>query len=75
MMAGSFVAVEPWERAIGRLERIRLVTKADIVRVANKYLGPDRIVVYRRNAKPEIPKSPSPPSLTSRSTPPGNRLS
>ncbi|MEK7234595.1 MAG: insulinase family protein [Elusimicrobiota bacterium] len=56
MMAGSFVAVETWERAIGRLERIRLVTKADIVRVANKYLGPDRIVVYRRNTKSDTPK-------------------
>ncbi len=56
LMAGSFVAVEPWERAASRLDRIRKITKADIVRVANKYLGLDRIVVYRRNAKPEIPK-------------------
>jgi predicted Zn-dependent peptidase len=55
-MAGSFVSVEPWERAVGRLDRIRKTTKADVVRVANKYLGPDRIVVYRRDAKPEIPK-------------------
>ncbi|MDD5302342.1 MAG: insulinase family protein [Elusimicrobia bacterium] len=56
LMAGSFIAVEPWERATGRLDRIRKITKADVVRVANKYLGPDRIAVYRRDAKPEIPK-------------------
>ncbi|MBI4060591.1 MAG: insulinase family protein [Elusimicrobia bacterium] len=56
LMAGSFVAAEPWERAIGRLNRIRGVTKADVVRAANKYLGPDRIAVYRRDAKPEVPK-------------------
>ena len=56
LMAASFIEVEPWERAVGRLDRIRKVTKADVVRVANKYLGADRIVVYRRDAKPEVPK-------------------
>jgi predicted Zn-dependent peptidase len=52
----SFAAVEPWERAVGRLERLRRVTKDDVVRVARKYMGDDRVVVYRRNAKPEIPR-------------------
>ena len=56
LMVNSFLSLEPWERAVGRLDRIRKVTKADVVRVANKYLGTDRIVVYRRDAKPEIPK-------------------
>ena len=56
LLAASFVSLEPWERAAGRLDRIRKVTKADVVRVANKYLGADRVAVYRRNAKPEIPK-------------------
>ena len=56
MMASSFVSVEPWERTIGRLDRMRKITKADVVRVANKYLTSDRIVVYRRDAKPEVPK-------------------
>jgi predicted Zn-dependent peptidase len=56
LMAASFIAVEPWERSVGRLDRIRAVTKADVVRVANKYLGSDRIVVYRRDAKPDVPK-------------------
>jgi predicted Zn-dependent peptidase len=52
----SFVSLEPWERAAGHLERLRRVTKDDVVRVARKYLGGDRVVVYRRNAKPEIPR-------------------
>ena len=55
-MIRSFVSLEPWERTSGRLERLRRVTKDDVVRVARKYLGGDRIVVYRRNAKPEIPR-------------------
>jgi predicted Zn-dependent peptidase len=53
-MTQSFAAVEPWPRAAGRLGRLRRVTKQDVVRVARKYLGDDRVVVYRRNAEPEI---------------------
>jgi len=60
MMSGSFVAVVPWERTVGHLDRLRKITKADVVRVANKYLGPDRITVYRRDAKIEAPKMSKP---------------
>ena len=56
LMADSFLALEPWDRAVDRLERIRKITKADVVRVAKKYLSSDRVVVYRRDAKPEIVK-------------------
>lgn len=55
MMSGNFVSLETWERTAGRLERLRKVTKADVVRVAKSYLGADRVVVQRRNGKPEIP--------------------
>lgn len=55
IMAGNFTANVPWERTLGRLERLRKVTKADVVRVAKQYLGGDRVVVIRRNGKPAIP--------------------
>jgi predicted Zn-dependent peptidase len=55
-MVGSFIAYEPWEKTVARLERLRRVTKEDVVRAAGKYLGPDRVVVFRRNGKPVIPK-------------------
>lgn len=55
-MTDSFVSIEPWDRTVRRLERLRKVTKDDVVRVARKYLGDSRVVVYRRNAKPEIPR-------------------
>ncbi len=55
LMAANFVSLEPWERTVGRLERMRKVTKADVVRVAKLYLGGDRIVVSRRAAKPVVP--------------------
>ena len=55
-MVESFVSLEPWERTVERLDRLRRVTKDDVVRVARTYLGPDRVVVFRRDGKPEISK-------------------
>jgi predicted Zn-dependent peptidase len=63
LMAANFTEQEPWERASGRLDRLRKVTKADVVRVAKQYLGGDRVVVFRRNGKPAIP-SIAKPSFT-----------
>ncbi|MDE2293354.1 MAG: insulinase family protein, partial [Elusimicrobia bacterium] len=54
-MADSFADRESWAHRAERLERLRKVTKADVIRVANKYLGDDRVVVYRRKGKPDIP--------------------
>ncbi|MFI5347511.1 MAG: M16 family metallopeptidase [Elusimicrobiota bacterium] len=55
-MVNSFIAFEPWPKTASRLERLRRVTKDDVVRVARRYIGPDRVVVFRRDGKPEIPK-------------------
>ncbi|MFA6316305.1 MAG: insulinase family protein [Elusimicrobiota bacterium] len=55
LMADSFQDHETWERTAGRMERLKAVTKDDVLRVARQYLGEDRVVVLRRNAKPELP--------------------
>ena len=55
MMASNFTGLETWTRTAERLDRLRKVTKADVLRVAKQYLGGDRIVVLRRAGKPEIP--------------------
>lgn len=54
-MVMSFLANEEWSRAAGRLDRLRKVTRADVLRVAAKYLGPDRVIAYRRAGKPDLP--------------------
>ncbi|MFH1723373.1 MAG: insulinase family protein [Elusimicrobiota bacterium] len=59
-ISDAFVSYEEWPRRVDRLKRIRAVSKADVVRVANKYLGADRVAVLRRKAKPEIPSMPKP---------------
>ncbi len=59
-MAMSFVAVDEWAHAAGRLDRLRRVTKADVVRVANALLGADRVVAVRHHGKPNSPVIPKP---------------
>ncbi len=54
-MAFSFLRFEEWERSSRWIARLRAVTKADVVRVAARYLGADRVVAYRRHGKPELP--------------------
>ncbi|MFA6030942.1 MAG: insulinase family protein [Elusimicrobiota bacterium] len=51
----AFIHGEEWEHAVTRLERLRRVTKADVLRVAGTYLGEGRVVAFRRRGKPEIP--------------------
>jgi len=54
-MAMSFLSFQEWPRTAGRLERIKKVTRADVLRVAEKYLGDGRVAAYRRRGKPELP--------------------
>lgn len=55
-MAGSFSDYEEWSRTVEWLDRLRAVRKEDVTRVARKYLGGDRVVACRRNAKPDLPR-------------------
>lgn len=54
-MYSAFLQFDDWSSRSKRLERLRKVTKEDVVRVANAYLGEGRVVIYRRKGKPEIP--------------------
>ncbi|MBI3288822.1 MAG: insulinase family protein, partial [Elusimicrobia bacterium] len=58
-MLRSYVAGEEWRRSAQDVERLRRVTRDDVIRVARAYLGGDRAVVYRRKGvttRPEIAK-------------------
>lgn len=63
-MMDAFVMAQPWDEYRHHLDRLRAVTKADIVRVANTYLGDAYAAVYRRQGTPEIPDIKA-PKLTS----------
>ncbi len=55
-MTEAFIHAQPWAWKVNEIERMRRLSKDDVVKAAQKYFGPDYVVVYRRTGKPEIPK-------------------
>jgi predicted Zn-dependent peptidase len=55
-MTDAFVTYRDWDRYVERLERLRKVTKADVVAAAKKYLGKDHVAIWREKGKTDIPK-------------------
>ncbi len=56
MMLESFIADEQWESSISQLDRMRKVTKADVMRVAKQYLGTGMLVVKKVKGQESPPK-------------------
>lgn len=54
-MAESFASFEDWAREVGHLDRLRKLTREDVLRVAKKYIGEDRAVVRRVKGKQDLP--------------------
>ena len=59
-MMESYILRTPWAKVVAHTDRLRAVTKADVIRVAKKYLGDDRVVVYRRHGEHSPPAIPKP---------------
>jgi predicted Zn-dependent peptidase len=56
VMTGAFAGHREWSDLLAREAAFEKVTRDDVIRVAKKYLGPDLVVVARREGKPDIPK-------------------
>lgn len=59
-MAFSFINGMQWRDVLAQDAALAAVTRDDVVRVANTYLGDDRVVVYRRRGTHDFPKIPKP---------------
>ena len=62
-MTRAFIAHTPWEQAAQRIERLRKVTREDVMRVANEYLTDNLVVIRRQQGSHEPPKI-TKPSIT-----------
>lgn len=62
-MADAFISQRAWSEVVAAPERLRSVTRDDVIRVANKYLGDAPVVVKRVNGKFTAEKVPK-PSIT-----------
>jgi predicted Zn-dependent peptidase len=56
MMERAFLDGEDWHDVVSRLQRMRQVTKADIVRVARRYLTDDHLVIRKVKGTAITPK-------------------
>jgi len=52
----AYIGRRTWKAVLERDARLQRVTKADVVVAANRYLGEDFAVVYRRRGTPALPK-------------------
>lgn len=69
----AFISGEPWADVVASLPRLDKITKADIVRVANTYLGPQNYAaIAKRQGQPKdelkIAKAKLTPLMTNRDT-------
>ena len=55
MLRDTFLSFVEWEVTERTIEDLERQTKEDIVRVANKYLGPNYVAGYRVDAQHELP--------------------
>ncbi|MBM3262300.1 MAG: insulinase family protein [candidate division Zixibacteria bacterium] len=54
-MRASYLSFEEWDHAVAGLDRMAKLTKADVVKVANKYFGADYVAGYRLNGQHTVP--------------------
>lgn len=54
-MREAFLTYSDWEDHVYEIRRMEKVTKEDVVRVANKYLGDDYVAVRRIDEQHEVP--------------------
>ncbi len=65
MFVNAFVNGQEWGEVVERMNNIDKVTKEDVVRVANKYLGPDNYVaIYKRQGDDPNEMKIAKPALT-----------
>jgi len=56
LMEAAFIDGRDWPDAVGLIDQMRKITKADVVRVANRYLTHDLLVVRKVKSKEAPPK-------------------
>ncbi len=56
LMESSFILGEDWKDVVTKIERMKKITKADILRVAKQYLTKDVLVLKKVKGKPDSEK-------------------
>ncbi|MBI3417271.1 MAG: insulinase family protein [Verrucomicrobia bacterium] len=54
-MHEAFIAFEDWDHSVDEIARMEKLTKADVVRVANKFFGTNLVAAYRLDEQHKVP--------------------
>ena len=60
----AFINRQDWEQAVGQIDRISKMTKAEIVAFANKYLNDNYVCVYKEQGVDTSIKKVEKPAIT-----------
>ena len=55
VMRESFLAFQDWDRTVGEIARMEQVSKAKIVKIANRYFGENYVAGYRIDEQHDVP--------------------
>ena len=55
LMRDSFLAFRSWDYTVAEIARMEKLTKADVVRVANRYFGGNYVAGYRLDGQHQVP--------------------
>jgi predicted Zn-dependent peptidase len=63
-MVDAFITQQSWENYIGELDRMKSVTKEELIAFANKYLTNDYVIVFKREGEDKKVMKVDKPSIT-----------
>ncbi|HEY0193347.1 MAG TPA: insulinase family protein, partial [Kofleriaceae bacterium] len=72
LMEQAFITGEDWDAASHRVDRIKQITRADVIRVATRYLGGDYLVIRKVKGTDSWPKI-TKPAITAVALDPSRR--
>lgn len=55
LLRDTFLRFETWDRSVEKLDRLKQVTKQNVIDVANLYFGDNYVAVYRVDEQQDIP--------------------
>ncbi len=55
-MMDAFITHQAWRDEVAMADAVAAVTRDDVMRVANTYLGEGTVVVFKRKGQPKLPK-------------------
>jgi predicted Zn-dependent peptidase len=64
MMANAYLGLVPYEKMVGFVEEVSTITRDEIIAFANKYIGSNYALIYKKQGPPEDVRKIAKPPIT-----------